>query len=375
MKKKIYNYDFLIVGAGLIGSLAALALHQKKFKVLAVDKQRKISQDNRTLAVNANSKDFLNQIGIWSKLKSKPKPINKIIIKDYINKYPLIFENNKESMGNVVFNKEVLLESIKACLEKKILISNYDLDYNNLPKNNIINIKNKTYSFKKIILSVGKNVKFNSIHETQDKFYKNYQLAHVGFFTHSKVHNNTAYEIFTKNGPLAVLPSPYKNNLKSTFIYSSKQKITNNNIKSLIKKNFINSHGKIIFDKNFYDYPIIVKINKDRSNYILLGDALKSIHPVAGQGWNLGIRDIQTLCKLTNQFSLESNFINQVYFARRFTESMAYLSFTSSLNFLYENLTPLTKNIVKFGYQALYNSRKLKNIFIKQAMGRINLID
>lgn len=375
MKKKIYNYDFLIVGAGLIGSLAALALHQKRFKVLAVDKQRKISQDNRTLAVNANSKDFLNQIGIWSKLKSKPQPINKIIIKDYINKYPLIFENNKESMGNVVFNQEVLSEAIKACSEKKILINNFDLDYNNLPKNNIINIKNKIYSFKKIILSVGKKVKFNSIDETQDKFYKNYQLAHVGFFTHSKVHNNTAYEIFTKNGPLAVLPSPYKNNLKSTFIYSSKQKITNNNIKSLIKKNFINSHGKIIFDKNFYDYPIIVKINKDRSNYILLGDALKSIHPVAGQGWNLGIRDIQTLCKLTNQFSLESKYINQVYFARRFTESMAYLSFTSSLNFLYENFTPLTKIIVKFGYQALSNSRKLKDIFIKQAMGRINLID
>ena len=65
------------------------------------------------------------------------------------------------------------------------------MDYNNLPKNNIINIKNKIYSFKKIILSVGKKVKFNSIDETQDKFYKNYQLAHVGFFTHSKVHNNT----------------------------------------------------------------------------------------------------------------------------------------------------------------------------------------
>ena len=64
MKNKIHNYDFLIIGAGLIGSLTALALNKKKFKVLAVDKESKKLQDKRTLAVNANSKDFLVQLGI-----------------------------------------------------------------------------------------------------------------------------------------------------------------------------------------------------------------------------------------------------------------------------------------------------------------------
>ena len=63
MKNKIHNYDFLIIGAGLIGSLTALALNKKKFKVLAVDKESKKLQDKRTLAVNANSKDFLVQLG------------------------------------------------------------------------------------------------------------------------------------------------------------------------------------------------------------------------------------------------------------------------------------------------------------------------
>ena len=48
MKKKIHKYDFLIIGAGLIGSLAALALHKKKFKVLAIDKQSKNQQDKST---------------------------------------------------------------------------------------------------------------------------------------------------------------------------------------------------------------------------------------------------------------------------------------------------------------------------------------
>jgi len=58
MKKKINKYDFLIIGGGLIGSIAALALQQKNFKVVVLEKNKKIL-DNRTLAVNSNSKNFL----------------------------------------------------------------------------------------------------------------------------------------------------------------------------------------------------------------------------------------------------------------------------------------------------------------------------
>ena len=67
MKNKIYNYDFLIVGAGLIGSLLALSLKKKKFKFKIIEKHHKISKDQRTLAINANSRDFLSQNGIWDK--------------------------------------------------------------------------------------------------------------------------------------------------------------------------------------------------------------------------------------------------------------------------------------------------------------------
>ena len=60
MKNKINNYDFLIVGGGLIGSLAALNLQKKKYSVLVIDKNTQLLNDERTLAVNANSREFLN---------------------------------------------------------------------------------------------------------------------------------------------------------------------------------------------------------------------------------------------------------------------------------------------------------------------------
>ena len=80
MKNKIFKYDFLIVGGGLIGSLAAIALLQKKFKVLVIEKNISLPNDQRTLAVNANSRNFLKKIGLWEKLKFEQEPINKILI-------------------------------------------------------------------------------------------------------------------------------------------------------------------------------------------------------------------------------------------------------------------------------------------------------
>ena len=81
MKNKIHNYDFLIIGAGLIGCLAALELIKKNFKVLVIDKNENLFSDNRTLAVNANSTQFLNNLGLWKILKSQSEPIKKIFIR------------------------------------------------------------------------------------------------------------------------------------------------------------------------------------------------------------------------------------------------------------------------------------------------------
>ena len=72
------KYDFLIVGGGLIGALTALSLYKKNFKVLVIDKKNNALQDKRTLAVNANSREFLEQLGVWKNISSKPQIINKI---------------------------------------------------------------------------------------------------------------------------------------------------------------------------------------------------------------------------------------------------------------------------------------------------------
>ena len=373
MKNKIHKYDFLVVGAGLIGALAALALVQKKFRVLVIDKKNNILRDNRTLAVNANSIDFLQQLGIWNKLKSNPQPIDKIFIKDDINKKPLIFENDHESMGNVIFNKEIYALAKKKLLKLKILENDNNFEANDLSPNKALYINKKNYVFKKIIISIGKNIVSNKNHKSL--IFDQQHYSYVGFFKHTKDHDSTAYEFFTKHGPLAVLPSPAENKKKSTFIYSSKQKTNKIKLQKLISTKITRTHGRLTFNQSIQKFPIIPHLTKKNDRFIYIGDSLKSIHPVAGQGWNLGVKDIQTLCKIIDQYSIDAKMVNSIYYSRRMFESTIYFSFTSLLNFLYESNIALNNKIIKSGYTALQNFEFLRDAFIKQAMGRINLID
>ena len=373
MKNKIHNYDFLVIGSGLIGSLTAISLLNRKYKVLVIDKNKQTSKDNRTLAVNANSKDFLIELGLWHKLKIKPEPIKKIEISDTINKSPLIFENNKEEMGNVIINNDLLEQARKYLSKKNLLNLGINIDISKIKINKNIKIKYKVYTFKKIILCLGKNYDDNL--NIKKYSFPSLHKSYVGFFDHRIPHNQTAYEIFTPDGPLAILPAPNQFKKRSTFIYSTQNKISNLDIQKLIKNFFSKTHGLINFKKEIYQYKILPHISKEKfNNFILIGDVLRSIHPVAGQGWNLGIKDIQTFISLLDQYNINDSSLSEKYYSKRSIESFTYLSFTSLINKIYENQNLLNYAIIKSGFGILKKSSFLKNTFVKQAMGRLNLV-
>ncbi len=380
MENKILKYDFLIVGSGLIGSLLAISLIKKKHKVLVIEKE-KISNkydDQRTLAINANSRDFLESIDMWRDLKKEQKDINQIIIKThYQENESLIFENNNETMGSVIFNKDLLAKSHKYLLKKKSLLDKTLVGLEELNKQKIIKIKNKTYNFKKVIIATGKEIQ----KKVNPKYFfkgSSGHRAYVGFFYHSFNHNNKAYEYFTKNGPLAALPAPYKNNTYSTFIYSTKDEISFVELKNIIKKNFYKTHGKINLSKDFFSYkisPYLFNSINVFENLIFLGDCSRSIHPVAGQGWNLGIKDIQGLNKLIETEGLSSKNFNKLFYYQRKFESSIYFFFTEIINKTYNSNRPITKFFGKASLKVLKNFNFIREVFVQQAMGKNKIFD
>ena len=111
-----------------------------------------------------------------------------------------------------------------------------------------------------------------------------------------------------------------------------------------------------------------------QKDFIMIGDAAHSIHPVAGQGWNLGIKDIQTLINHLEKYEIDDKNFDKVYFSKRSIENISDLTFTSFINFLYESKQPLSKLIIQASFSVLNRLPILKNLFIKQAMGKINLV-
>ena len=276
-------------------------------------------------------------------------------------------------MGNVIFNKEIFELAIKKLNKLKILKTDVDLETSELKPNKCLQINKKKFVFKKVIISIGKNITSNRNHKSLT--FDQRHFSYVGFFKHSNNHNNIAYEFFTHEGPLAILPCPAINKKKSTFIYSSNININKSKLQKLIYEKTSTSHGKLTFEKSISKFPVSPHLTKNNKNFIYIGDSLKSIHPVAGQGWNLGIKDIQTLCNLLDQYSLGAKNFNSYYYSRRIIESTIYFSFTSFLNFLYESKNSLNNKIIKFGFTSLKNLKFVRDLFIKQAMGRINLTD
>lgn len=372
MKNKINNYDFLIVGGGLLGQLTAVSLIKREFKVLVVEREILFKQDSRTLAVNANSRDFLIRLGLWDTLKKKAKPLQEIIIKDYINEDQLIFQDPEESMGSVIFNKDLISQTHQILSKSNSIIYNCNLPIELLEPQKIITIGKKKFRFKKIIISVGKSSIAGSNFK---KFsFSSHHNSYVGFINHSLKHRHKAYEIFTKDGPLALLPAPSRFEKKSTFIFSTSMNVTQAVILKLLKKHFIQSHGEIIFQKKMFSYPISPHLTRsDQNKYILIGDALRTIHPVAGQGWNLGVKDIQKLEEILSIYGINNN-LNKMYSSSRVVESVAYLLFTSFINRVYEVNNSSSKLIVKAGFQSLKNLNFIQRLFVQQAMGRVKLI-
>ena len=371
MKNKINKYDFIIVGGGLIGSLTALALLQKGKTVAVFEKNNLKINDNRTLAVNANSREFLTNLGLWQKLSFKSEPIKKIIINDFINTEDLFFENKHEIMGSVIYNKDLLKIAQKELIKKKLLFKNIKLNLSILKENKILIIDKKKFIFKKIILCLGKN--FTETDKLKKYNFESHHRSFVGFFNHTKNHQNHAYESFTNLGPLAVLPAPKKNKKYSTFIFSSKTALNQKQLYQLLNKYFKNTHGNISLQNEINNFPIKPHLTKSiQNNYLLVGDTLRSIHPVAGQGWNLGINDIQELIRTTQNISLNDQNFNDIYFSRRLPENIGFLLFTNLINKFYENNNLFYRLFIKFGFQSFLKFGFLRDIFIKKAMGRLN---
>ncbi len=382
-----------IIGGGLIGAATAYALSRLGNSVVILEQKanfdHKIILDKRTTAISEGTKRFLDEINIWKDISNHAEPIKKIHIVDRNQSNKIYFDNNrrKSNLGYIVKN-EFILDSLYKKLKKqnsvKIFndVSLKDIFYEG---NRIITKQdNFLINTNLLIASDGKKSSVRKIFKTPI-FSKDYKKkAIVINFYHSKNHQNTAYEFFFKNGPLAILPmQKNKNEFQSSIVWTNSNEfinsflsLENNKIISILNEKTKGSVGEIkkIITKQIF--PLNAHINSKfvEKRTIYLGDSAHSFHPIAGQGWNLGMQDIENLYKLVKKYNSLGLELGDEIFCKKFQKDNFFKAYrlyqiTDKVDTIFKSDNLIFNHARFSAINLIQKSKKLKNRISDFAMG------
>ena len=342
-----------ILGGGLTGLSLAKSLVKKGLSIdIFLNKKKSDLNRSRTIGISNDNLIYFNkEILDIKKLLWDIKKIE-IYSDNLKNEKILNFENNNKTLFALIRNYQ-LQSKLLTSLKKDSLCNfknNFDYNLSNLKKYKlIINCENNNYFSKKFFA--------RSLKKKYDSF------AYTTILKHKKIRNNTAFQIFTKYGPLAFLPL---SEIETSIVYSIKGK-KNINLKELIKKYntkySITNFGII----NFFELKSSNLRIYYHKNVLAFGDLLHRLHPLAGQGFNMTIRDIQDLSnlidlRLKNGLDLDNSICENFQNTTRYKN---YL-FSSGIDFIYEFFnfeTKMDNNIISKSVRLIGKNKFLNRTF------------
>ncbi len=294
-----------VLGAGPTGSLLAIALANINTKVYLfdiLDTEKLLSRD-RSYAITHSTRRLLEKLGIWSELKNKAIPFKELSVLDSVINKSIVLSTKDLFRSNYQSN------AVGWTIDHKILM---EVLFEKVNKSNQIN-------FQLNCLKIKDDIDYDYYFAADGIFSKSRNKWNIGTYSYRyrqkcitfkallRVnHSKRAYEIFRKEGPMAVLPMG--NDLYQVIISSP----------SSICENLIALPSSLFLDKvstllpsgleidSLYNnpeiFPLSLSVSKKLSvaNKFLVGESAHSLHPVGGQGLNLSIRDINALTLLLN---------------------------------------------------------------------------
>ena len=383
-------HKICVVGGGITGAVMVLLLkNSNMFKLNEIGwikPKLKSKYDFRTTFYNETSLKLLNNLNILKKLKKNDyTSVKNIKVFGPNHSSPLEWDyfDTKRELGAVIKN-DIFLNIIEDRLKD---IKQYDSLVNNTDCKEFertLYLENKTFINTHLVLSAdGKNSYLRKLLSVKTIKKNTKHIAISGFLKQSKNHNSTAIQAFTNIGPIGILP--YENKNLVNFVQSiekveckkilSKENpeyfICNelNKFFSHIDLNFspINKINKIENKLSFWDLDLNFVLNPTSSRAILIGDAAHSIHPLAGQGLNLSLRDcgsalnaIENCLKFGNDLGDES--ILEFYKRERLPKNISMTAFTDLMFFGFTSTSNKTQSLLTKGMENL-NKTNLKNIF------------
>ncbi len=385
--------DINIIGGGLIGAATAYSLSQLGYKTTIIEKKAsfvsELHDDQRTVAISEGTKNFLEKINLWSKIKNFSQPIKqiKVIDRNLSNKLEFNNKRRNSNLGYIVKNKhilEIIYTNLKNDKKVSIINNSKSLDFE-ITKNSIVTYSNNYKVVSKLNIAADGKKSFVKKYFKTPVFYKNYnKMALVVTLLHSKDHQDNAFEFFYKNGPLAILPMQKESNrFASSIIWTNKTssskfffEMDNKKLESILNRETQNCIGDInkIITKQIF--PISAHINTRffDEKTIYIGDAAHSFHPIAGQGWNLGMKDLDNLLTLLLKYQNLGLDIGNSIFCKQYNSDNFYNAYrlyqlTDKLDSIFKIRSPIITSGRRLGLNFIQKNRWINNLISDFAMG------
>ncbi len=384
------NYDVVIAGGGMIGTSLALALSQLDLRIAVVeaiarDEDTQPSFDDRSTALSRSTQRTFEALGLWPEIAAASTPIRHIHVSDkgrFGFSHIDAEEQGVEALGYVVFNRVlggVLQaavrghESIDVICPAKIV----DIDLSGDEAIAFVDgDKRREIRSPLLVAADGANSSVREmmgISATQTRYG---QTAIIGNLLTEIPIGNKAYERFTKDGPLAFLPV---NDGRAAFIRVVPEKdaervlgLDDDEFLDELQNLFGNRLGRLTNLGKRASYPLAlskaVRLVANRS--VLIGNSAHGLHPVAAQGFNLGMRDVAALCDcIADADELGSRLMLDRYAEWRRSDQSKLVHFTDNLVGLFGSTRPPVRLLRNIGMLAFDLVPGVRGEFARQTMG------
>ena len=316
------DYDLVIVGGGMVGASLALALADSGLRIAVIEsvaqnQESQPSYDDRGLALSLSSQRIFNAIGVWPKLAAVANPIKKVHVSDkgHFGKVRMDSASLQlEALGYVVIARElgsVLLSSLNEYENIDFICPAKLIEFANGVKEVSLCIesegKRSELSCRLLVAADGTHSSLRAQLGIQASEIDYQQTAIVSNVTLEFSHENTAFERFTEEGPLAVLPLAEKRAVVVQTVAAADAEyfldMNDDRYLAEILDRFGRRLGDLQRSGKRQAYSI-VQVQADQQvagRAVLLGNAAHTIHPNGAQGFNLCLRDVAGLAEQIQQ--------------------------------------------------------------------------
>jgi len=351
------RYDIAIIGGGPVGAALALTLRDSKLKVCMLEARpaNNASNDARALALSYGSRLLLDRLGVWDALKNVSSIRTIHISQKYSFGRTLLraAEMNVPELGYVLPYPS-LQEALDESLQHSDIDTIYGASVTTLDEKDDQAVIGYQQDGAEHCLLTRLAVVADGGRLLAEQFppqVRDYgQTALITHITCSAPLPDTAFERFTPQGPVALLPFHAGYELVWTAPHQRAQEMLawdDANFLRELQDHFGTRVGEFLSVAKRTAFPLGLKRAPQQtplSHTVLLGNAAQTMHPVAGQGFNMGLRDAWELAQEildTNPKKVGSEAMLAAYRSRRRTDREAGIRFTDGLVRLFSNDLPL----------------------------------